>query len=130
MTTSTQTQPKTSTIKFTCIRKTHAASSQSIGQAVFSEACRLDRDPKVEIVYHHLTSEFEVHVTISNFIDFDAYEIERKSYSEGMDNIVDVLAGTIERGGGTVLSYSTSLSNKFNRIPFRDEVIRDANANA
>lgn len=114
MTTSTQTQPKTSTIKFTCIRREGDASSDSVGRAVFLEACRLDRDPKVEIVRDRsILHNFEVYATVSKSIGDDAAEIEQKSHLDEMNNIINVLGGIIERGGWLIMTYSTSYSTKF-----------------
>lgn len=122
MTTSTQTQPKTSTIKFTCIRREGDASSDSVGRAVFLEACRLDRDPKVEIVCDRSMSKskFEVYVTVSKSIGDDAAEIEQKSHLDEMNNIINVLGGIIERGGWLILTYSTSYSTKFSNSTFKE----------
>ena len=122
MTTSTQTQPKTSTIKFTCIRREGDASSDSVGRAVFLEACRLDRDPKVEIVCDRSMSKskFEVYATVSKSIGDDAAEIEQKSHLDEMNNIINVLGGIIERGGWLILTYSTSYSTKFSNSTFKE----------
>lgn len=122
MTTSTQTQPKTSTIKFTCIRREGDASSDSVGRAVFLEACRLDRDPKVEIVCDRSMSKskFEVYVTVSKSIGDDAAEIEQKSHLDEMNNIINVLGGIIERGGWLIMTYSTSYSTKFSNSTFKE----------
>lgn len=117
MTTSTQTQPKTSTIKFTCIRREGDASSDSVGRAVFLEACRLDRDPKVEIVYDQSMSEFEVYATVTNGL---TDEIEQKSHLDEMNNIINVLGGIIERGGWLIMTYSTSYSTKFSNSTFKE----------
>ena len=117
MTTSTQTQPKTSTIKFTCIRREGDASSDSVGRAVFLEACRLDRDPKVEIVYDQSMSEFEVYATVTNGL---TDEIEQKSHLDEMNNIINVLGGIIERGGWLIMTYSTSYSTKFSISIFKE----------
>ena len=117
MTTSTQTQPKTSTIKFTCIRRDGDASSDSVGRAVFLEACRLDRDPKVEIVYDRSTSKFEVYATVTNGL---TDEIEQKSHLDEMNNIINVLGGIIERGGWLIMTYSTSYSTKFSNSTFKE----------
>lgn len=108
MTTSTQTQPKTSTIKFTCIRSEGGASYDSVGRAVFLEACRLDRDPKVEIVYDQSMSKFEVYATVS------------KSIGDEMNNIINVLGWIIERGGWLIMTYSTSYSTKFSNSTFKE----------
>ena len=121
MTTSTQTQPKTSTIKFTCIRREGDASSDSVGRAVFLEACRLDRDPKVEIVRDRsILHNFEVYVTVSKSIGDDAAEIEQKSHLDEMNNIINVLGGIIERGGWLIMTYSTSYSTKFSNSIFKE----------
>ena len=117
MTTSTQTQPKTSTIKFTCIRSEGGASYDSVGRAVFLEACRLDRDPKVEIVYDKSMSEFEVYATVTNGL---TDEIEQKSHLDEMNNIINVLGGIIERGGWLIMTYSTSYSTKFSNSTFKE----------
>ena len=117
MTTSTQTQPKTSTIKFTCIRREGDASYDSVGRAVFLEACRLDRDPKVEIVYDQSMSEFEVYATVTNGL---TDEIEQKSHLDEMNNIINVLGGIIERGGWLIMTYSTSYSTKFSNSIFKE----------
>lgn len=117
MTTSTQTQPKTSTIKFTCIRSEGGASYDSVGRAVFLEACRLDRDPKVEIVYDQSMSEFEVYATVTNGL---TDEIEQKSHLDEMNNIINVLGGIIERGGWLIMTYSTSYSTKFSNSIFKE----------
>ena len=117
MTTSTQTQPKTSTIKFTCIRSEGDASYDSVGRAVFLEACRLDRDPKVEIVYDQSISEFEVYATVTNGL---TDEIEQKSHLDEMNNIINVLGGIIERGGWLIITYSTSYSTKFSNSTFKE----------
>lgn len=117
MTTSTQTQPKTSTIKFTCIRSEGDASYDSVGRAVFLEACRLDRDPKVEIVYDQSISEFEVYATVTNGL---TDEIEQKSHLDEMNNIINVLGGIIERGGWLIVTYSTSYSTKFSNSTFKE----------
>lgn len=117
MTTSTQTQPKTSTIKFTCIRSEGGASYDSVGRAVFLEACRLDRDPKVEIVYDQSMSEFEVYATVTNGL---TDEIEQKSHLDEMNNIINVLGGIIERGGWLIMTYSTSYSTKFSNSTFKE----------
>ena len=117
MTTSTQTQPKTSTIKFTCIRREGDASYDSVGRAVFLEACRLDRDPKVEIVYDQSMSEFEVYTTVTNGL---TDEIEQKSHLDEMNNIINVLGGIIERGGWLIMTYSTSYSTKFSNSTFKE----------
>lgn len=117
MTTSTQTQPKTSTIKFTCIRREGDASYDSVGRAVFLEACRLDRDPKVEIVYDQSMSEFEVYATVTNGL---TDEIEQKSHLDEMNNIINVLGGIIERGGWLIMTYSTSYSTKFSNSTFKE----------
>ena len=117
MTTSTQTQPKTSTIKFTCIRSEGGASYDSVGRAVFLEACRLDRDPKVEIVYDQSMSEFEVYATVTNGL---TDEIEQKSHLDEMNNIINVLGGIIERGGWLITTYSTSYSTKFSNSTFKE----------
>ena len=117
MTTSTQTQPKTSTIKFTCIRSEGGASYDSVGRAVFLEACRLDRDPKVEIVYDQSMSEFEVYATVTNGL---TAEIEQKSHLDEMNNIINVLGGIIERGGWLIMTYSTSYSTKFSNSTFKE----------
>ena len=119
MTTSTQTQPKTSTIKFTCIRSEGGASYDSVGRAVFLEACRLDRDPKVE-VYDQSMSKFEVYATVSKSIGDDAAEIEQKSHLDEMNNIINVLGGIIERGGWLITTYSTSYSTKFSNSIFKE----------
>ena len=120
MTTSTQTQPKTSTIKFTCIRREGDASYDSVGRAVFLEACRLDRDPKVEIVYDQSMSKSEVYATVSKSIGDDAAEIEQKSHLDEMNNIINVLGGIIERGGWLIMTYSTSYSTKFSISIFKE----------
>lgn len=125
MTTSTQTQPKTSTIKFTCIRREVAASSDYVGRAVFWKLGRLDRDPKVEIVYVEIVygrsmSKFEVYATVSKSIGDDASEIEQKSYLDEMNNIINVLGGIIERGGWLITTYSTSYSTKFSNSIFKE----------
>ena len=117
MTTSTQTQPKTSTIKFTCIRSEGDASYDSVGRAVFLEACRFDRDPKVEIVYDQSISEFEVYATVTNGL---TDEIEQKSHLDEMNNIINVLGGIIERGGWLIITYSTSYSTKFSNSTFKE----------
>ena len=117
MTTSTQTQPKTSTIKFTCIRREGDASYDSVGRAVFLEACRLDRDPKVEIVYDQSMSKFEVYATVTNGL---TDEIEQKSHLDEMNNIINVLGGIIERGGWLIMTYSTSYSTKFSNSTFKE----------
>ena len=117
MTTSTQTQPKTSTIKFTCIRREGDASYDSVGRAVFLEACRLDRDPKVEIVYDQSMSKFEVYATVTNGL---TDEIEQKSHLDEMNNIINVLGGIIERGGWLIMTYSTSYSTKFSNSIFKE----------
>ena len=117
MTTSTQTQPKTSTIKFTCIRREGDASYDSVGRAVFLEACRLDRDPKVEIVYDQSMSKFEVYATVTNGL---TDEIEQKSHLDEMNNIINVLGGIIERGGWLITTYSTSYSIKFSNSTFKE----------
>ena len=117
MTTSTQTQPQTSTIKFTCIRSEGDASYDSVGRAVFLEACRLDRDPKVEIVYDQSISEFEVYATVTNGL---TDEIEQKSHLDEMNNIINVLGGIIERGGWLIITYSTSYSTKFSNSTFKE----------
>lgn len=117
MTTSTQTQPKTSTIKFTCIRSEGGASYDYVGRAVFLEACRLDRDPKVEIVYDQSMSTFEVYATVTNGL---TDEIEQKSHLDEMNNIINVLGGIIERGGWLIMTYSTSYSTKFSNSTFKE----------
>ena len=117
MTTSTQTQPKTSTIKFTCIRREASPSYDSVGRAVFLEACRLDRDPKVEIVYDQSMSKFEVYATVTNGL---TDEIEQKSHLDEMNNIINVLGGIIERGGWLIMTYSTSYSTKFSNSIFKE----------
>ena len=94
-----------------------AASYDSVGRAVFLEACRLDRDPKVEIVYDQSMSEFEVYATVSKSI---GDEIEQKSHLDEMNNIINVLGGIIERGGWLIMTYSTSYSTKFPNSIFKE----------